>query len=146
MKFPEVSYFLPALKDQRTQRLEYFRRQQGNNTAAAGDFFAVSYTVPADRFAVITGWSARFQGALAADYMYAAALLIETESAFSYDDGRTIGAQTVNQPQHIGSSCEIWVPPRAVVRVIATISTSTAGILQSSLHGFQIPRGNIVVA
>jgi len=146
VKFPEISYFLPGLKDQRTQRLEYFRRGGPQNTSAAGDVVGVSYTVPNDRFVVITDWSARFLGATASDYMYAAALRIVSENTWYYSDGKTIGAQTLNQPQHIGSSCEIWLRPGSVVDVITTISTANVGLLFTSIAGFQIPRGNIVIA
>lgn len=148
MKFPEISYFLPALKDQRTQRLEYVSRTFQFGAMVANDNVSGALvTVPADRFFCIMAWGVRFAGVGAGDIMTTAGLYIaEQPGDIRYCDGQTAGVKLLGEPQHIGSSCEIWLPPNTVIRIVVAINNAGAHNCVASLWGAQVPRGNIVVA
>jgi hypothetical protein len=150
VKFPEISYFLPALKDQRTQRLEFvFRSQTFAGALNAGDNPGVSITVPNDRFFVLTGWGLRFVGGAPGDSVVSAGLLVgEPGAGLAYLGGETIPSSvTPGQfAQHVGQSCEYWFQPGTLVQLVVTSVTAGSHQLRTTLQGFQLPRGNIVVA
>lgn len=150
MKFPEISYFLPALKDQRTQRLEFFFRAAVNSGALlAGDNQGVGYTCPADRFMVVTGFGCRFVGVGAGDCLSSVGLLVQEPGAgLAYIGGVQVpnNVTSGNFPQHVGQSCEYWFQPGTIVNVVVGSVTAGLHLLRTSIQGFQIPRGNIVIA
>lgn len=145
MKFPELLYTTPLAKELRVQRVEHARRVV---TAAPNppNAFLNFGTTPADRFTVITDFGCRWLPETPATALRSLSIWMNPvgTTQLQFSSGLPVDALGSGAQFHVGSDCEVWIPPNYVFGISATFTGSTGThVLEGSMGYFSITRGNV---